>query len=42
VTLGPALVLRTLEPARALVRTDRPRVAATDPPPSVRFSVLRI
>jgi hypothetical protein len=42
VTLGPALVLRTLEPARALVRIDRPRVAATDPPPSVRFSVLRI
>ena len=42
VTLGPALVLRTLQPAHALARIDRPPVVATDPPPSIRSSVLRI
>jgi hypothetical protein len=42
VTLGPALVVRMLEPARLHLRIDRPPAVAPDPPSSIRFSVLRI
>jgi len=41
VTLGPALALRVPESGRLQARIDRP-VVAPDPPPSIRFSVLRI
>jgi len=41
VTLGPALALRVPESGSLRSRIDRP-VAAPDPPPSIRSSVLRI
>lgn len=42
VTLGPALELTFVEPVHFHARVDRPPVVAPDPPPSIRFSVLRI
>ena len=42
VTLGAALVVPAVEPARFGVRLDRPAAVAPDPPPSIRSSVLRI
>lgn len=42
VTLGPALAVTFVEPACFHARADRPPVVAPDPPPAIRFSVLRI
>ena len=42
VTLGPALAVPIAEPARLRPRLDRPPAVAPDPPPAIRFSVLRI
>lgn len=42
VTLGPALAVRLPGHARLQPRVDRPPVVAPDPPPSIRFSVLRV
>lgn len=42
VTLGPALEVAFVERVHFHARLDRPLVVAPDPPPSIRFSVLRI